>query len=140
MKCDHAVQLCTCCICGCTVHISVPRGTYFEQGATAQVLSLHNCGFRYDYPSAVNETFVTEKFSQSWCSHHWTSHFSDLLLRVWASFAHTFTHTFFLGTLCLAPARRDHDRFPSENVHFLHWSDYSVWFDACLEHLPSAVC
>ena len=21
MKCDHAVQLCTCCICGCTVHI-----------------------------------------------------------------------------------------------------------------------
>ena len=20
MKCDHAVQLCTCCICGCTVH------------------------------------------------------------------------------------------------------------------------
>ena len=22
MKCDHAVQLCTCCICGCTVHTS----------------------------------------------------------------------------------------------------------------------
>ena len=23
MKCDHAVQLCTCCICGCTVHTPV---------------------------------------------------------------------------------------------------------------------
>ena len=30
MKCDHAVQLCTCCICACTVHIFRHLGSGLE--------------------------------------------------------------------------------------------------------------
>ena len=32
MKCDHAVQLCTCCICGCTVHTSRRLSGGFSPG------------------------------------------------------------------------------------------------------------
>ena len=40
MKCDHAVQLCTCCICGCTVHTPLSVGWSFFSRQPKLVLTL----------------------------------------------------------------------------------------------------
>ena len=47
---------------------------------------------------------------------------------------------FVLGTLCLVPARRDHDRFPSERCAFHPLALSRCLVPCVLEHLPSAVC
>ena len=136
------------CLSMCSVFfeemcVSVPHGTYFEQGATAQVLSLHNCGFRSEYPSAVNETFVAPSFPRA--RSLITGHRTFCIFYCEPSvlgFVCAYVDPYFLSWVHCAWYQHVGTTIVSQvkDVHFLHLSDYSVWFDACLEHISSAVC